>query len=593
MSWWRQTRPDVPTTPPTPPSSPPSQSTVTAAATVRGARERIVAQTESWQDEVWGYYDALGEFRFAVEWHSNALSRVRLRAARVQPDQDEPEIVDDGRAAELVAELASDVAGRAQLMKQFTQLLDIPGEAWLVGETVDGRNLWEVRSTSELRPRGGTVEVIDVDQSQGGEMRWRPLAGDYLVGRVWRPHARFRHVADSPTRPARATMRELELVNRKIQAQYLSRLASAGIVIFPEEITFPVREEFQDEIDPFVAEWVETARTAIREPGTASAIIPIPLRVPGEYVDKVRFIDFTQQLDDRIIEKRESAIRRLATQLDLPAEVMLGMGEVNHWSAWQLDESAIKIHISPMCEMICHGLTAVYLHPRLAAEGEDTAEWVIWYDTSELALRPDRSAGARDAYDRLEISAKAYRRETGFDEDDAPEPSELVDQALRLLVRQPATALQALNELVPGTVDAPTTPPAPDVDGDSEEDPGPPAPGQTEPPDTRDEPPPAPDDGAASARGIRTTVMPDDVIGHRLSIRAPDGTWFVEHPASCQRASMCPVTWSAFLRGYGPGTPGVYELNAIDGDLAIGRRLLDGVTDHDPRRNGHATSRVR
>ena len=51
-------------------------------------------------------------------------------------------------------------------------------------------------------------------------------------------------------------MRELELVNRHITAQYLSRLASAGVIIFPDEIVFPVRPEFQDEPDPFLREWI-------------------------------------------------------------------------------------------------------------------------------------------------------------------------------------------------------------------------------------------------------------------------------------------------------------------------------------------------
>src|SRR5690606_40124656 len=96
-----------------------------------------------------------------------------------------------------------------------------------------------------------------------------------------------------------------------IIAQYLSRLASAGVWLVPDEITFPVREEFADAADPFMAEWIEIAAEAIRTPGTAAATVPIPIKVPAEYVDKIRHLDFTLKRSEKIIDKRESAIKRL------------------------------------------------------------------------------------------------------------------------------------------------------------------------------------------------------------------------------------------------------------------------------------------
>jgi hypothetical protein len=39
---------------------------------------------------------------------------------------------------------------------------------------------------------------------------------------------------------------------------------------------------------------------------------------------------------------RREAVERLAIGLDMPPEVLLGLGDSNHWSAWQVDEQTWK-----------------------------------------------------------------------------------------------------------------------------------------------------------------------------------------------------------------------------------------------------------
>ena len=435
-------QPVVPAPAPTPVLPARAQRSLAAAAINITDRQRNepssrTIQSLPWQMEAWDFYDDLGEFRFGVTWKSEMMSRIRLRAALLAPDSDEPDIQEQGTAVDLVADLAGGIGGQSELISTLSVFLSVPGEGYLIGEEKSkGRNRWQARSIDEVQYQAGKYKVLADDGSQ----KWRELPNNYLVWRVYRPHKRFRAIADSPARAARKAMRELELVNRHIQASYLSRLASAGVLILPEEITFPVREEFEDAADPFVREWVEIASEAIKTPGTAAAIVPIPMRLPAEVIDKIKHIDFTLKMDEKIIEKRESVIKRLATQLDLPAEILLGMGDLNHWSAWQLEESAVKTHIIPDMEVIAYALTDGYLRPRLKAAGMPDAEaerWVIWYDASEITLRPDRSEGARDAYDRNELSGQAYRREIGFDEDDAPNAQELQDQILKKLAREP------------------------------------------------------------------------------------------------------------------------------------------------------------
>lgn len=562
-----------------------------AAAPPRGPGAQFIRHTEKWQDEVWRYYDSLGEFNYGIWWLSNMLSRVRLRAGKLQPDTDEPEIQTEGPAAELMMRLGGGVGGQAQLMKRFTVQLQIPGEGYLIGEQDGTRERWQVRSVDEIRAQSGTYYVMDETSVNAGQ-DWRPIAADSLVTRVWRPHDRYFHLADSPARSAREIMRELELVNRKIAAEYLSRLASAGLIGIPDDITFPVREEFADAPNPLVSEFIEVAAEAIQKPGTASSVIPIPVVGPADSIAAIRHIDFTLKIDETIIEKRESAIKRLATKLDMPAEILLGMGDVNHWGAWQLEEGALKTHIAPVAELICDSLTRGYLQPRLEASGEDATDYVVWYDMSELALRPDRSENAKEAYDRLEISGSALRRELGFDEDDKPNDEELTEQALKVIIHTlPSGAASALAQLTgkavqpivpvspqdPGTAEAVqegNTPPPGGAAGQSAPEKQPPA--AQESPATG--PPPEPQGAGPSAaeRAARARLLIQQAqTQHVVRFTVGDKRWELLHPQLCHdHEYSCPYTHAVSRDApvVRPGSSGTY-LCHLD---AFGRLAVDG-----------------
>jgi hypothetical protein len=570
-------------------AAPPAPPALTAAAAPpQGTQAQFLRHTEKWQDEVWRFHDTLGEYNYGVWWLSNMLSRVRLRAAKLQPDVDEPEIAVEGPAAELLMRFGGGVSGQSQIMKRLTVQLSVPGEGYLVGEEINGAESWQVRSVDEIRSQSGGYYVMDENSVNAGQ-DWRPLGDNSLVHRVWRPHDRFYHLADSPSRAAREIMRELELVNRKIVADYLSRLASAGLVKFPDELTFPVREEFADAPNPLVAEWIEVASEAIKNPGTASAVIPIPVTGPAEALKELGFVDFSVQADEKIIEKRDSAIKRLATKLDMPAEILLGMGDVNHWGAWQLEEGALKTHIAPLAELICDSLTRGYLQPRLKASGEDPSEWVVWYDMSELALRPDRSANAKDAYDRLEISGMALRRELGFDEDDKPTDEELTEQALKVIIHTlPSGAASALAQLT-GEKVAPIVPVSPQDPGTAEataegNTPPPAQPGPKSPAPAAKAPPPGPEKetqgppgegNAPGAQAARAQLLLQQArTQHMVRYRAVSGATELLHPPLCHEYEYsCPFTHALFShRTARPGTSGLY-LCHLD---SFGRFALDG-----------------
>jgi hypothetical protein len=541
-----------------------------AAQPVKGPQSQFLQQTQTWQSEAWRYYDELGEFNTGVSWLASMMSRVRLRSAVIENDMDEPTVEDSGTAADVINALSGGVGGQSLLMRAMTIQTSVPGDCYLIGQVNEEDEIenWTVRSVDEVRVYNGKFQVVS---ERTPRIEWSDLPTDAVPVRIWKPHARYYHLADSVAHSALPIMRELELVNRHIVAQYLSRLASAGLLILPNEVEFPASEKYADAEDPFTAEFIDIAAEAIRTPGTASAVVPIPIKVPGEWIEKIRHIDFTLKIDEKIIGKRDSVINRLANKLDIPAEILTGRAQANHWTAWVLDEDALKTHIAPTAETICDSLTRGYLWPRLKASGMKPAEYtrhVVWYDLSELAQRPDRSANAQAAYDRLELSGEAFRREGGFDEADKPDQKELIELGLKAMLRNtPGAAPAALDALAGHKVLQEAA--SPDATGGEQ-----PA-GEAEVPSGRGKPPGPPDkpeEQAPPAKARAEQVAAQIRAAHaiRFGVGAPGD---LLHPPVCQdHAYSCPYTHAAWAEAPVKLTTGTYECHLDTfGRLAVGQ----------------------
>lgn len=502
-----------------------------------------------WQDESWAFYESLGEFNYGVEWFGEAMSRVRLGAAIVSPGGDEPEMIDDGPAAELITKFLGGTDGQAQALRSLAVQLSVPGDAYLVGRGVSQAeaesgvlldaepdeygHVWTVQPVNTMRRSRRSIRKMMSGVSRGWDIQidegvWMPLPHDALVCRVWDRNERLPWQAMSPARAALPIMREIDMYNRHIIAVLISRVAMNGMMLIPDEVTLPANPQYEDQADPFIAEMLDIMTSAIKNPGSPAAAAPMPVRIPAEMIEKFKHFTFATPLDSKIFEHREQALKRLAATLNLPAEIVTGMGSVNHWSSWQLSEDAIKIHISPKAEIITRCLTLGYLHPALKAMGEDIRKdgrrIIVWYDTSELTQRPDRSENARRLREMMIISDEACRRENGFSESDAPTDDDLEKMVLMKLAVQPQTAVAALKELT--GLELQTAPAGPDgMPMDPNEDPmqNLPTDDDTNPatkeaiekkePGSRDDPPPPPDDSVvASARR-------DDIVKQSHSVR--------------------------------------------------------------------------
>lgn len=448
-----------------------------------------------WQREAWYYYDQLGEFRQAVDWQARGMSRILLRAAEILPDG--PVILPDGPAAALMAQFAGGTPGQAQFLAAVTPHLLVPGEGWLVAERASplvplAFADWQMYATDAIQAIGNTWQV----QDDGN--RWRALAPDNLPIRIYQPHPRRPWLATSAAEAAIPIMRRIELIDKRIIAMMVSRLAMNGLLLIPAEGTIQVPEQYREAPDPFVEFLIDIASKNIAEPGLASAGIPIPITFTENLIEKWRILKADDPLDEWLLKERSDEIGRLGDALNISRErVTGGTGEVNHWGSWQLAEEEVRLTFAPLAEVVCQAVTKSFLHPALLLLGEPLVgpsggPTVAWYDPVKLAARPDLSASAQKLYADGAINEVAYRRESGFDEADAQNPEQRTEWVWLQALRIPELAPVAVKHLTGLDV----TPLTPVGGGARPLAAGPvdaaPAPPPTGPPATFGVPPPAP-----------------------------------------------------------------------------------------------------
>lgn len=421
------------------------RSSLIAAATVlTGRRLNRHAITErEWQREAWRHYDLSGELRYATRYEANATSRARLIAARRNPDPAGTplELADEHPASQIISSFLGGTDSQAQALARVDTQLTVSGISYIVMFEHEGNERWLVLSSEEISFRAGRwhLTVDGTDREFDAE--------NIVVIRIWTPHARKFWEPDSPVRALLPVLRELEGLTKHVGASIDSRLAGAGLLVLPQEMTFVSnRDDIGDDQDPFVVELVEAMTAPIEDRDSASAVVPLVIKVPGDLIDDIKHLSFSTPFDQETKTLRDEAIRRLALGLDLPPEIMLGLGDANHWTAWQIEESSVKLHIEPKLATITQGITQGYLHPALEALGEDTNDIIAWYDTTPLKLRPNRSQDAEALHHDLLITDGARRRAAGFTEDDAPDETELRDQILLHVVRN---APQLAGEILP------------------------------------------------------------------------------------------------------------------------------------------------
>ena len=397
---------------------------------------------DTWQTEVWRLYDIVGEFRFVANWIGAACSRVRIYVAEVDKNGRVQKEVTNKKIAGLADTLFGGPASKAEALRMLGINLTVAGDCFIVGRgTNDPKSdEWYIVSTSELKRWGNRINLLAAD----GSIEERLEPGKDLVIRVWTPHPRRHLWADSPARAAMPMLWEIERLTRYVFAQIDSRLVSAGIFPIPKEASFP------DEVDEdgnlltgseaLTQRLMRTASASLKGEGTAAGVVPIFMETPQDTMGKYQLIEFSSELSKQALELRSEAIRRFALAMDIEPSILSGMGEANHWGAWQIMEGQINVHIVPLMTRICDALTTAYLQPALTAVGERDNEdrYVFWYDTAPLTVRPERLKDTLELFKDGLVSRETVLLSGDYKISDAPEDEEEMMRFTReLMLRDP------------------------------------------------------------------------------------------------------------------------------------------------------------
>lgn len=437
----------------------------------------------------WYYYCRLPELRYISRYIGNALSMATLYVGVINPEGEPTRLPADHVANEVMKDFAGGFAGQSALLDRLGLHLTIVGDSVLIGPTngTDGGpepfDQWRVYSTEEVSSRNGQIFV-----KFPGNAREIPIPPSNIAVRIWRPGPRYYWEADSPVKGSFSVLRELDLLDQHVHASAVSRLAGAGLLGIPEELDLPTGGDVDlegTEVDRFVAMLTEIMSLAIKNRESAAALVPIILRGPAEYIDKIKHFDFATEFATQVPELRMGAIRRLALGMDVPPEILVGSASATSWSAWQIDEATLRVHLVPMLQLIASSLTVGVLRPILETmpmapiQKEQIPYLVIGFDVSKLKIHQDISGDAEALFDRFEIDANALRQSVGYSADTAPNNEELAKQILLTLVRgNPDLASYAVNGLREN-FGVTKLPPAPTAAG-----PGPGAPTETPSPKT-------------------------------------------------------------------------------------------------------------
>jgi len=435
-------------------------------------RRSVGSSAKSWQEDAWEMYDLVGEQRFLASTLAGRLSQARLFVGSV--NEEDPTgmpvpVMDNPDVTDILAAVGNSSAARAQILWRMGVNLFVAGDGWLVGiprhllpdavtpqttphldPDLDIADLdWRMLSVSEVTSAPGGLVTLKLGEGDDERVTGEPE--DLWLIRVWRPHPRRWWEADSPTRSSLPVLRELVGLTMHISAQVDSRLAGAGLLIVPQSAARAIRlasgatEDSSD--DPFTEALLEAMLKPIQDRSSASALVPLVIVVPDEAAALFQFMTFAKPLDSEARSLRDEAIRRLALGQDAPPELLLGTAGMNHWGAWLVQEDVVTTHLEPPLALICDALTTQYLWPVLIDQGmseEEAHTYVIWYDVSDLIVRPNRSTDAIAVYDRGGISTDALRDATGFDDSDAPPATEElpagVRMALDMVIKAPSLA---------------------------------------------------------------------------------------------------------------------------------------------------------
>lgn len=409
----------------------------------------MLRKPDGWQKESWAFFRSVPPITFGAGFKGSALSRVRPYPAVILNADEPPVSLADavessepeaaGITADLAAaaeaefgRLANSRGGIPGIMDAAGVCLGLAGECYLVGfpATDDEDERWGVYSSSAVDVKNGVVSI----KERSGAGKGEPLPEGAFLARIWCVDPEWPGDPWSNMRAALGAAEEYVIWARVFRAIAKSG-ANGGILTMPTELDqeppVPVGEDPgpQDDLTPLQRSYVDYATESIESDDTVAAAVPWILDGAYGFLDRVTWINTARSIDQKVLDRLDVLVAEIAHGVDLPVEVLKGMGASNHWSAWMVSDDTWKAHVEPVGQVFTQGLASAFLRPGLIEMGfppEVVRRVVVALDPSALVARPNRAADAKELHAKGAISDDALRQALSFADADAPEYDELL-----------------------------------------------------------------------------------------------------------------------------------------------------------------------
>lgn len=406
----------------------------------RSERRNRSGSDPHWSATAWDVYRNTPEVRAAIDWLTNAMSRVRLYPAWLPEDNGEPQPIEETAQTKALVDPVRELFGgplqQAEMLRRWYLYRLVAGECIIaaVQPTIEERRryaimddwLWMVRDATPVSTSATGVEVTLTWDTHRGAITRRFNTGqvpdDIVFVHDKVPDPVNPSVADSPTRTVMRDAELLEHVADAINATSVSRIAGVKMLAAKAGVTIPGfgGPAAPDDEDPVLAGLVDTMGQRVanrREP-----LVPLVFRTSdneSSIQDQLMPIDLTSSYDERTLDILDWVSRRVAITYSVPVEVCNGSADPNHWNALFNGQDGARIVLAPVAAEFCRVIDACWVQWQRVRRGvpiETVRRATIWYDTSALVQDPDRSATliALRQVDPTLVTGQEVRRGVGL-----------------------------------------------------------------------------------------------------------------------------------------------------------------------------------
>ena len=388
---------------------------------IENANARSSASPE--QLEAWAFYGLpksfpassevrrgrqVGEVRYVVGWASDQMSRMGWRVTirgseawvltsrageRVVSNPDQTDLDAPDHPSQASRQILESVGWCGSAVRQVTTNLYVAGEC----EYVAGRDdSWTV--VSSIHPKRDQILKSSLFRIRG------------LI-----PHPADPDSPDAPIFGVLPILEDIDWLNRLSRSQSANRVGMRGILGVADGIQFANgagSESFFDDLNDMI-------HASMDDPeDTGMAILKGPselIEQSGQGMRGLSLLVPNYPYDDKVDQRMEKLITRLAYGLPIPPEVLTGAQAASRATAFQIEEASYRAHIEPMAERIARvpeeALRLVFQDVSIAVHPDPTA----------ILARRHSTQDALELFDRGAVSAEYLREVMGVPSSAAPD----------------------------------------------------------------------------------------------------------------------------------------------------------------------------